>query len=312
VGLAGLALVDAPLDYFSGFVVERRFGLLRQRFGGWLGDWAKALGLELLLAVAAAELICYLLLEFPHWWWVIAAAAFAAFFVVMANLAPVLLFPLFFKFEPLQDAELRDRITAITNRFGTRIRGVYLWRLGDKTSKSNAALMGWGPTRRVVIADTLLSSNTPEEIEVVVAHEVGHHVHRDIPKILVIQTLTTFAAFALINAVATVLAQHLGFDSLSDFATAPLLLLIAAVFALVLLPVTNTYSRFAEGQADQFALDAQRQPDAFGSAMEKLAEQNKSDRTPNPLMEFVFYSHPSISRRVDRARRWAASAHGRG
>ncbi|MCH8223239.1 MAG: M48 family metallopeptidase [Chloroflexi bacterium] len=308
VALVGMSLVGLGLDFYSGYVIEHRFGLSRASLRDWASDWLKSLALQLLFGIAAIELIYALITPLPDTWWLVAAAVFIGFFIVLVRLAPVLILPLFYKFERLEDGDLRDRLLALAERVNTRVQGVYIWKLGRKTSRSNAALMGWGATRRIVVADTMIESSTPEEIEVVLAHELGHQVNRDIPRMIAVQSVIIVAGFAVIHVVLKTLSDSFGFRGIDDFANLPLLLLVAVVAGLLLMPAINAYSRSRERAADLFALETTRWPDRFISAMERLGEQNLSEKDPHPVMEFIFHSHPSLGKRIEFAKRWAADA----
>jgi STE24 endopeptidase len=217
--IAGFTFLTMPLDFYSGYIVEHRFGLSRASARSWLSDFGKLLAFQLLFGLAAIEAIYALIDLTDTYWWLIAAGGFIGFFVVMAQLAPVLILPLFFKFEPVGEGELRDRLLQLADRFNTRVRGVYIWKLGEKTSKSNAALMGFGPTRRVVVADTMIETNSADEIEVVLAHELGHHVNRDIPRLIVMQAFVMLAGFALIHVALSELSGSFGLNGLEDLRT---------------------------------------------------------------------------------------------
>ena len=305
VALTGLSqAVSFPLDVTSGHIVEHRFGLSKQSFFGWLKDWLKALGLSFALGLAGAELVYAALRRFPETWWLLCATAFVLFFILLAQLAPVLLFPLFFKFEPLPDEELRQRLVRLSERVGARVRGVWLWKLSEKSRKSNAALVGWGKTRRIILADTLLEKHSPDEVEVILAHELAHHVHNDIGKGIAVQTALTFAGFYAVHRALAVWSEPLGFAGSADFANLPLLLLVTGGLSLVVLPATNAFSRFLERQADAFALRTTGNREAFVHSMEKLADQNLAQRRPHPVIEFLFHSHPSTEKRIAFAQTW--------
>ncbi len=299
-----LEVFTFPLDVYSGYVVEKRFKLSRSSLGGWLGDWAKGEALQLVFLIGAIELIYYLLRALPGTWWLVAGAGFTLFFVVLAALAPVLLFRIFFKFEPLPDGELKDRLLALSKRLGVYVRGVYIWKLGDKTRKANAALAGWGRTRRILLADTLLDEHTADEIEVVLAHEMAHQVHRDIWKGLAIQTALVFLALFVVHVALEAWTEPLGLRSVSDIANLPLLLLVTGAVTLIALPVANGLSRRMEHAADVYALDKTGMAEPFISAMERLARQNLSQKRPNRVVEFVLHSHPAVESRIEFAREW--------
>ncbi len=303
---AVLEVVGFPLDYYSGYWLERKFGLSRAGFRTWLFDHAKAEVLQAVLILAAVEAVYSALRAFPDTWWLIAAAGFSLFAVVLAGLAPVLLFRLFFKFEPLEDGELRRRLMVLSARIGAQVREVYVWKLGEKTRRANAALAGWGRTRRILLADTLIDEYTEDEIEVVMAHELAHHVHGDIWRALLLRSAIAFGALYLVHLGLGWWSTSLGYRSISDFANIPLLILITAVVSLAAMPLANAYSRRQERSADEFALTTTGMTDEFASAMAKLASQNLSRRRSNPIVEFLFHSHPSVESRIRFANDFAA------
>jgi STE24 endopeptidase len=294
------------LEYY-GFRLERRFKLSTQRFRSWLWDETKGFLVSMVLGAVVVELLYFTIRQWPQNWWLLAWALFMALFVLLAQLAPVVLFPIFFKFEPLEDEELRRRLVILGERAGTRVRGVYRWKLSEKSNKANAALTGLGNTRRIILADTLLDNYTPDEIEAVLAHELGHHVHRHILKSIFVQALITFVGFWAANWTLHYAVDHHMFEELSDFANLPLLALVSVVLGLLLMPALNVYSRFNERQADRYAFESIASVDPFVSSMNKLAEQNLAERTPSKWVEWLFHSHPSISRRLASAEAWSKS-----
>jgi STE24 endopeptidase len=301
-----LTAVSLPLEYLSGFWLEHRYGLSKLTLAAWLKDEVKGLGVGGVLGTLALELVYGSIRAWPHRWWLVAAGGFTAFFVLMANLAPVLLLPLFFKLKPLDRPSLEQRLRRLAESQGARVKGVYEWKLGEKTRKANAALAGLGNTRRILLADTLLENFSEDEIEAVLAHELGHHVHADIWRGLAVQTAATFLGLYAIHLAFDRWSVLLGFRGASDFANLPLLALVALGVSLLLLPAVNAFSRHAERAADLFALRSMPRPDVFASALERLAGLNLAERQPHPWIEFVFYSHPSIARRVEFIRRHAA------
>jgi len=231
------------LDYY-GFRLERRFKLSTQRLRSWIWDEFKGFLVGLVLAGTVVDLLYFTIRQWPEHWWLLAWALFMGLFVVLAQLAPVVLFPIFYKFEPLDDEDLRRRLIVLSDRAGTRVRGVYRWKLSEKSKKANAALTGLGATRRIILADTLLDNYGPEEIEAVLAHELGHHVHRHILKSIFVQTAITLFGFWAANWTLHYAVDQRVFEALSDFANLPLLVLVSTVLSLLLMPALNAYSRF--------------------------------------------------------------------
>lgn len=291
------------LDYY-GYRLERSYKLSTQRTRSWLWDEAKGFLVGLILGAIVVELLYFTIRQWPQHWWLLAWALFMGLFIVLAQLAPVVLFPIFYKFEPLENEDLRRRLVVLSERAGTRVRGVYRWRLSEKSKKANAALTGLGATRRIILADTLLDNYSAEEIEAVLAHELGHHVHRHILKSILVQAAITFVGFWAANYVLHYAVDQHMFEELSDFANLPLLALVSVVLSFVLMPAMNAYSRFNERQADRYAFESIESVEPFISSMNKLAEQNLAERTPSKWVEWFFHSHPSISRRLAAAEAW--------
>ncbi len=294
-------IVTAPLGYY-GFTLSRRYGLSVMTLKSWLRDLFVGLALELVLGIAVLELIYWLLAAQPDTWWLWVGLALLFFSVIMANLAPVLLFPLFYKLRPMPEGDLTRRLLALANRANTHVRGVYTFDMSRKTTAANAALMGLGNTRRIVLGDTMLDRYTPEEIEVVLAHELGHHVHHDIWKLILSQSFITLAGLYLANLVFhwAVGTQHF-YAGLADAATIPLLLALTALFGFIVMPLNNGISRYVEYQADDYALQSTGMVEPFKQAMTRMANQNLSDIQPSPIIEFLFYDHPSVGRRLKHA-----------
>src|SRR3984885_4017991 len=298
-------LLGLGLDYY-GFRLEHRYNLSNQKLRAWVWDETKGFLVGVALASIVVELLYFIIRQFPQNWWLIAWAAFLGLFVLMAQLAPVVLFPIFYKFEPLDNDELKSRLVGLSERAGTRVRGVYKWNLSEKSKKANAALTGLGNTRRIILADTLLENYSADEIEAVLAPELGHHVHRHILKSIAVQAGVTLLGFWAANWVLhyAVDRTHM-FVTVSDFANLPLLVLVSTVLSFLLLPALNAYSRYNERQADRYAFQSIASVEPFISSMNKLADQNLAERSPSRWVEWFFQSHPAISRRVTAAELWA-------
>jgi len=298
-------VLGLPLDYY-GFRIEHRFQLSNQKLRSWIRDQVKGWLVTLVIGSILVELVYWTIRAAPRFWWLIAWAIFIVLFVFFAQIAPVVLFPLFYKFKPLENEALKERLTRLSERAGTRVKGVYEWKLSEKSRKANAALAGLGVTRRIILADTLLEKYTDDEIEAILAHELGHHVHRHIPKGILVEAGISFAGFWAANQILhyAIERMHL-FEQLSDFANLPLLMLVSAVLSFLLMPALNAYSRFNERQADRYSYTAIASITPFISGMNKLADQNLAERRPSRLVELLFYSHPPIAKRIQAAEAWA-------
>ena len=300
-------MLQLPLAFYQGVTLERRYGLSTQATGAWWRDHAKAGGLVLIFALGGAVIVCSLLRWAPVYWWVMAAACFSVILVGLAQAAPVILFPLFFEFKSLDRPSLVQRLVVLAERAGTQVLGVFELRLGDRTRKANAALAGIGRTRRILLSDTLLADHSDEEIEVILAHELAHHVHRDIWKGIALETALITVGFWLADRVLTTCATSLGLADKADIAGLPLLVLTAGAVSAALLPLANALSRAHERRADQYALEMTRNAPAFVTAMKRLAAQNLAEEHPSRLVEMLFHSHPSMSSRISAAQAWDAA-----
>ena len=295
-------LPGIPLSYLKGYRLEHRYGLSNQTLWSWVKDEMKGLALGGALGLLGVEFIYWTMRNWPATWWVISATAFIAFVVLLANLAPVLLFPIFFKFKPVEDEKLTERLLELSRRAHTRVRGVFEWKLSEKSKKANAALVGLGNTRRIILSDTLLEKFNADEVEAVLAHEFGHHVRHHVFRMIIVQALTTYLGFYLANVCLMAWGPTLGFRGVADFANLPLLILVSMGLSVLLLPGVNSHSRWLERQADDYALKSIPSKGAFITSMEKLAELNLAERQPSAWIEFIFHSHPSIEKRIAYAR----------
>jgi STE24 endopeptidase len=291
-------LLSFPLAFYRGFVLERRYGLSTESAGTWLGDHGKALAIALALALPATEFAYLTLRWWPSSWWAVSAAAFTVATFGLAMVAPVVLLPVFFKFKPLERDGLRARLESLSARAGVPVLGVYEWGLGEKTRRANAALVGTGRTRRILVSNTLLTEYSDDEIEVILAHEIGHHVNRDIAKGLTVEAILLacglFAAAGALDAA----WLRLGLASPADVAGLPLMLLAGGALSLLATPVLNAISRINERRADRFALNVTGRPGAFVSAMRRLAAQNLAEPNPSRPVLWLFHTHPPIEQRI--------------
>ena len=293
------------LDYY-GFQLEHRYQLSNQKLHAWLWDELKGWVVGLVLATILVEILYFTIRQSPQNWWLITWFVFIALFLFFAQIAPIVFLPLFYKFEPLENDELKERLLLLSERAGTRVRGVYEWKLSEKSKKANAALTGLGATRRILLADTLLQNYSNDEIEAVLAHELGHHVHKHIVKSIAVQALVTFVGFWVGDmALNYSVEQHGMFVTLSDFANLPLLVLVSTLLSFLLMPVLNAYSRHNERQADRYCFESIASVTPFISSMNKLADQNLAERAPSEWVEWFFHSHPAITKRVAAAKAWA-------
>jgi STE24 endopeptidase len=310
VGLVALgltALLDLaalPGAVYRGTILDRRYGLTRQTSLEWWRDWLKSMALGAVLSVAVAATVYLAIGLWPAGWWLLAGVALAGLAALMALVAPILLFPMFYRFTPLPDGDLANRLTSLAQAAGVPVLGAYQWSLGDKSATANAALVGMGPTRRILLSDTLLEHYSPDEIEVIIAHELAHHVHGDIWKGVLAETAAGTLALGVAHVALLWAGSRLGVEGLSDPAGMPLLALVAGAWSMLIAPLLLAQSREHERRADRFALTLSGKPDAFVSAMRRLGEQNLAEESPSRVIEWLFHSHPPLPQRIAAAMRW--------
>jgi Zn-dependent protease with chaperone function len=305
VAVAGsCTLATAPLDVAGGFLLPRRAGLLSQPFGAWLLDRAKMLAIGSGLGLVIVE-SGYLLLRWsPVWWWLWSAAGLVLLGVVLAAIVPVWLVPLFYRVTPLEDPDLRGRLLSLARRMEVAAADVAVADFSRKGRTANAAVVGLGRTRRILVSDTLLARFTPGEVEVVLAHELAHHARAHVAQGLLAQGVATVAGLLLLDRVLAAGTSALGLAGPADPAGLPLLALAVTGLGLLATPPLAAWSRRLEREADHVALETTRDAAAFVTAMERLADLNLAERRPHPVKEWLFATHPSIERRVAAARRW--------
>jgi len=302
-----LAAIMLPLGYYGGYVMPRAYGLGRQSRGAWALDWLKAtLLMTVLASLTAGAFLWVVVATGSSWWWVFGVFALAVG-VLLVFVTPYVLVPLFFKMRPLADSETVERIHALVNRAGMPVRDVCSLDFSRRTAEANAAVIGLGRSRRVVIADTLLAEFTPGEVDAVVAHELGHHVHRDVQWLLLGNAVLMWIGLFLASRLAPVALPVLSVPSLAYVPGYPMLLFVVEVFFLVVSPLLNWWSRRLESAADRFALQLTRDPLAFAGAMRRLGCQNLVELCPPRWSEVLLASHPALQRRIQLAQSWSGS-----
>jgi STE24 endopeptidase len=298
----GYGLLTFPLAWVRGFWLPRRYGLLHQPFRGWLTDRLKSALLGAGLALVSVEVV-YALVGWTPLWWLVAAGIFLLIQVALAVVFPVWVLPLFYRLTPLGDEALRGRLLHLAERAGVRAVGVWVADQSRRSRTANAALAGLGRTRRIVLFDTLIAQFAPEEVEAVLAHELAHHVHRDAWRGLAVQTALTVVMLWVADRALHAGVALLGLAGPADPGGVPWLALVLGALGLVTTPLANGFSRRMERQADDFALALTRDARGFVGAMERLASLNLAERRPHRLKELLFFSHPSVDRRIARALR---------
>jgi len=296
-------ILTLPLDWYASFRVEHAFGLSAQTLPAWAWERAKALAVGAPLGAGALCLLYFCLRQFGGLWWLPAGTILTVFSVLLAQLAPVLILPIFYRCTPLEEGTLKERIMHLAERAGIRAAGVFSFDLSKSTHKANAALTGIGRARRIILGDTLLGSFSEEEIETVFAHELGHMHHRHIVRGIILGTAMTFASLFAASRLYPLAATWCGTGGVEAPGSLPLLGIWFMLFSLVTSPLGNAVARHHERQADAYAVRATGKREAFAAALTKLGSMNLSDTSPHPAVEFLFYSHPAIGKRIAAALR---------
>ena len=299
-----LFLINLPLSYYGGFVLPHRYDQSTQSLRDWTLDQLKGMAIALPIGLILLEGVYAFLRAFPDTWWLWTAGAVLLFQVILANLAPVLIAPIFNKYIPLceEHADLAERLIRLAERANTKVKGVFKFDMSRRTKAANAALTGIGNTRRIVLGDTLINEFTPDEIETVLAHELGHHVHKDIPLLIGFGTVITLVGLYLASLVMDRAVVYFGFTSVADPAAMPMFELILGAYGLILMPLENAVSRWRERMADEYALQTTGKKEAFRSAFTRLANQNLGEVDPERWVVIMFYSHPPLGERIAMAK----------
>jgi STE24 endopeptidase len=240
----------------------------------------------------------FCLKSFGSMWWLPVGSVLFFLSVVLARLAPVLIFPLFYTFKPLPDGELKSTILRLCQSVGMSVEGVYVFDMSKNTKKANAAFTGIGKSKRILLGDTLVANFRDDEIETVFAHELGHYKLRHLWTMLAVGTVSSFLGLYLTAKAYELSLPWFGFASLDQLAALPLLALWLGVYSLLASPLSNAISRSHERAADRYAITLTNNGEAFANALHKLARINLADVSPHPVIEFLFHSHPSIEKRV--------------
>jgi len=291
-------LLDFPLNLYRSFVLEHRFSLSNQKLGDWLKDQIKAGIIAYIIISILAEAFYYILRHYLHAWWLIISLFWIFFSLVLAKLVPVVIIPLFFKYRKLSDDTLRERIIDLADKMQVKILDVFEIDFSQKTKKANAAFVGWGRTKRVILADTLKDKYSFDEIEVILAHEFAHYRLKHLSKLILVNSSVIMFSFYIIFISSEHSLSIFGLRSLWDIAALPVILIYFVILGIIMQPFENYISRRLERNADLMALKVTSKKDAFISMMEKLASQNLSHRNPHPLIKFLFFDHPPVDERI--------------
>ncbi|MDP4173477.1 MAG: M48 family metallopeptidase [Bacteroidota bacterium] len=287
-----------PVNYYSEFYLEHKYKLSNQTLGAWIWEGLKELLVSAIVGIPLLFIFYFVLNRFGALWWLPFATILFVFSVVLARIVPIVILPLFYKVTPLEDEKLKNRLELLAKEAGLKLKDIYKFNMSKNTKKANAAFTGLGSTKRILLGDTLLDNFSSDEIETVIAHELGHYKYKHIIKNILLGTISSFLSLFLIAFLYDVSIGWFGFKSITDVAALPLLSLWAMIIGLIQTPISSSISRKYEYQADEYSVRTTLKPSAFKRTLEKLNEQNLGDKDPHPLVEWFFYSHPSIKKRV--------------
>ncbi len=304
--IAAYGVISLPIIYYRGFVLSRRYGLSNQNLTGWLSDLIKAGALMLILGAAVIAASYWFITLLPQLWWLFAWGFAVLASLILSILAPLVIVPLFFNMKPLANTELKERLEHLVRRAGVEVGGFYNIEFSSKSTTANAAMMGVGRTKRIVLSDTLLSQYSAPEIEVIMAHEMGHNRHRDMLRLFVFQSAILLVTFYAAGMIFKALIEPLGFSALSDVSAFPMLILIFSAVSLPLSIIATGYGRCVEAEADAYALELTNDPNSFISAIVKLTNQNLAEAEPSRWVELLLYDHPSYRSRLEYAKKYFA------
>lgn len=303
-GIIGFAegFITFPIGFYSDYILEHKYGLSNQTLSGYFKEKLKGFSLGIVLGIPLMFAFYYILLTFGSQWWLVLGIFMFIVSVIIGRLAPTLLMPLFYKFIPIENESLKNRILDLCKKTGVKINGIFTFDMSKNTKKANAAFTGIGKSKRIILGDTLINNFSEEEIEMVFAHEMGHYTKKHIMKMMITSTILTFAGLFITAKLYEASLGFFGFESVSQIAALPLLFLYLSLYGLITNPISNIQSRKFEWEADTYALETTKDKASFISAMEKLADQNLADKTPNKIIEYLFHSHPSLEKRIQFAK----------
>ncbi len=300
-----LFIIRLPFSYYRGFVIEHQYGFSNQNFGGWFYDRLLSYAVDYVIMLIVVMII-YTLLEKTKRWWLYLAGAALPFMIFIMIVYPTVIDPLFNKFVPVPDGQLRTAMTELADKAGIHNPDIYRVNTSKRSNKVNAYFVGVFGTKRIVLYDNMIDNFTLDEMRFVVGHEMGHyvknHIWYGIFGFVLIVLVGGFIADKTMPGFIKRFRKQLGFEKASDIASYPMLLLFIAVFTFFAQPAWNAVSRQMEYSCDRYGMELSGVDGAVAqSAFEKLSAFNLSDPNPSPIIEFWFYDHPSLNKRIERA-----------
>jgi STE24 endopeptidase len=304
IGLVG-SILSFPISYYSGYYLEHKYNLSNQTFWNWIWENFKGLLVSLTIGIPIILTFYFFLNYFNSFWWLPFAVIMFFISVVLSQIFPILILPIFYKVSPIEDELLKEKIQSLGQRAGIKVENVYKFNMSKNTKKANAAFTGLGKTKRIILGDTLLENYSVEEIESVIAHELGHYKKKHIVKNIFIGTASSFLTLYIIAMLYQNSLSWFGFTSITQISALPLLALWSMLIGIIQTPLGSILSRKFEFEADEYAVMETKNPFAFIRTLERLTEQNLGDKDPHPFVEWFFYSHPSIKNRISAIERFS-------
>ena len=287
IGIA-TSILFAPVNFYLGFHLEHKYNLSNQTFGKWLWENFKSSMVSLAIGIPVMLIFYFTMIQFADLWWLPFAIVMFFVSVVLAQIFPVLILPIFYKLTPIDNEELKTKVKLLATDAQIKIENIYKFDMSKNTKKANAAFTGLGRTKRIILGDTLIDNYSNEEIETVIAHELGHYKKKHIIKNIIIGTASSFLTLFIIAFLYENSLTWFGFSSITQVAALPLLALWSMLIGLVQMPLGNILSRKFEYEADEYAIDSTKMPQEFINTLEKLTEQNLGDKEPHPFVEWFF------------------------
>jgi STE24 endopeptidase len=300
------SIISLPFAYIEGYKIEHKYGFSTQNFKAWFNDWLKSFFVSFVLGVLIFEVIYHITNISPNLWWLWLSVIMIIFSVILANLFPVLILPLFYKTSPIEDEDLKKRIEEICGRIKINLQGIFSINLSSKSTKANAAVIGLGNTKKILIGDTLIADYTEDEIMSVLTHEITHYKEHHIWWLILWQSLVTVVLFYILYRIHPFFYELAEFEKISEVAAFPIFAIIFAILSFVTQPLTSSISRFYERKADKGALNLTKDSKSFISLMAKFCNKQLLIAYPNSFIEWYKYSHPSPGNRIKFAETWEA------
>lgn len=292
------AIIFSPLSFYSGYYLEHKYNLSNQVFSRWVWENFKGALVSSVIGIPILFVFYYMLQQYGNYWWLPFAVVLFLFSVILARVVPVFILPLFYKIVPIESEALKVRITNLAREAGIKVENIYKFDMSKNTKKANAAFTGIGKSKRILLGDTLLNNFSEDEIETVIAHELGHYKKKHIIKNIIYGTAASFLTLFIVSILYDYTIHWFELKSILQISALPLLALWMMIIGLIQTPFGNILSRKYEYEADEYAIQSTQKASVFISTLEKLNEQNLGDREPHPFVEWYFYSHPSIAKRT--------------